>query len=234
VVENAREHPIFSQLAVTHNVNIGSYIGVPIRYGDGTIVGTLCGIDPDPRSFRQEEIYFLQVLARLLAALLEHRAGVANRSTTIDHQALQAAQVNLQHVIARTRFQPELRQAVKPALLIDPTIRLRLPITDVLRKNGYRPVELFTLPPFENLADEIERYKPALLVLVEGSKPQRDIELIKHLRRNSNSRYLTLPVLYLVHQRVNQVNAYIAGASCCMLYTANIEPYLQNLHKQPA
>jgi GAF domain-containing protein len=227
VVENAREHPIFSQLGVTQAVNIGSYIGVPIRYADGTIVGTLCGLDPDPRKFEPIEIHFLQVLARSVAALLERRAGVAGRGHPIDRKALQAAQLNLQNVIEQTRSQLEHRQT-GTALLIDTTIRLRQPIAGVLRKNNYRPVEFFKLPTLETLQAEIERHKATLLVLVESENQEQDIELIKELRRNV--RYLNLPVLYLTHQRINQINAYAAGASRCYLYTADIDPFLRDLY----
>jgi GAF domain-containing protein len=228
VVENARKHPIFSQLAVTHDVNIGSYIGVPIRYADGTVVGTLCGIDPDPRTFSPEEIQFLQVLARSVAALLERRAGVPNRATTIDLKALQAVQMNLQSVIAQTRSQLETRRQ-DMALLIDATVNLRQPIAGVLRKNGYRPVEVFNALSAETVEAEIERHKPSLLVMVESDNQEQDLDVIKRLK--GSARFNDLPILYLTHQRINQINAYTAGANRCLLYTADLEPYLQSLHK---
>lgn len=228
MVENAREHPVFSQLAVTRDVNIGSYIGVPIRYADGTIVGTLCGLDPDPRKFEQTEIHFLQVLARSVAALLERRAGVPNRSSGIDLKALQEAQLNLQKVIAQTRSQLAYRQT-ETALLVDTTISLRQPVAGVLRKHGYRPVEMFKLPPAASFSAEIERHKPGLVVIVESDQPERDLDTIKGLRYNP--RYQNLPVLYLTHQRISQINAYTAGATRCLLYSANIEPFLQEMHK---
>lgn len=44
---------------------IRSYIGVPIRGDDGTVLGALCGISPEPAAFRADQIAPLAMLAEL-------------------------------------------------------------------------------------------------------------------------------------------------------------------------
>ena len=60
-------------LDVTGEARIGSYVGVPIRFSDGTLYGTLCCVshEPDP-SLREREARFVAVLARLVGDQIEH------------------------------------------------------------------------------------------------------------------------------------------------------------------
>ena len=60
-------------LDVTGEARIGSYVGVPIRFSDGGLYGTLCCVshEPDP-SLRERDARFVAVLARLVADQIEH------------------------------------------------------------------------------------------------------------------------------------------------------------------
>src|SRR5215210_147971 len=60
-------------LDVTGEAGIGSYVGVPIRFSDGTLYGTLCCVshEPDP-SLQERDAQFVAVLARLVADQIEH------------------------------------------------------------------------------------------------------------------------------------------------------------------
>jgi GAF domain-containing protein len=60
-------------LDVTGEARIGSYVGVPIRFSDGTLYGTLCCVShsPDP-SLQERDARFVAVLARLVADQIEH------------------------------------------------------------------------------------------------------------------------------------------------------------------
>jgi len=59
-------------LDVTGEARIGSYVGVPIRFSDGTLYGTLCCVshEPDP-SLRERDARFVAVLARLVGDQIE-------------------------------------------------------------------------------------------------------------------------------------------------------------------
>jgi signal transduction histidine kinase len=59
-------------LDVTGDAGIGSYVGVPIRFADGGLYGTLCCVshEPDP-SLRERDARFVAVLARLVGDQIE-------------------------------------------------------------------------------------------------------------------------------------------------------------------
>ncbi len=59
-------------LDVTGEADIGSYVGVPIRFSDGHLYGTLCALShsPDP-SLKERDAQFVGVLARLVGEQLE-------------------------------------------------------------------------------------------------------------------------------------------------------------------
>jgi len=63
---------------------IGSYVGVPIRHADGTLLGTLCAVDPAPRPpLTPEQVDTLIVLARLLATSLAREDELAARRRAV-------------------------------------------------------------------------------------------------------------------------------------------------------
>ncbi len=85
LVEVYRDAPIGSQ------VPIRSYIGIPLNFADGTLFGTLCGIDPSPQPERlREEQQLLELLAGLLSGILdsEIKAAVqARRNERLEMEA---------------------------------------------------------------------------------------------------------------------------------------------------
>jgi GAF domain-containing protein len=65
VVEDARSHPVVStNLAVT-DLNVISYLGVPLEY-HGELIGALCCINSSPQKWERREVTFLQGLAELI------------------------------------------------------------------------------------------------------------------------------------------------------------------------
>jgi len=43
-VPDVRAHPLLGAMAVTRDIGVGAYCGVPVRLPDGTVYGTLCGL----------------------------------------------------------------------------------------------------------------------------------------------------------------------------------------------
>jgi signal transduction histidine kinase len=72
VIPDATTDERVNSLDVTGEARIGSYVGVPIRFSDGSLYGTLCALShsPDP-SLRERDARFVAVLARLVADQLE-------------------------------------------------------------------------------------------------------------------------------------------------------------------
>jgi diguanylate cyclase (GGDEF)-like protein len=66
--------PEYAAAEVAANLTIGTYVGVPIRHGDGGLFGVLCGLDPERRAdaeaLRAHEP-LIQLLGTLLSTVLE-------------------------------------------------------------------------------------------------------------------------------------------------------------------
>ena len=72
VVPDAKSDERVKSLGVTGDADIGSYVGVPLRFSDGRLYGTLCCVShlPDP-SLRDRDGEFMKMLARLIVEQLE-------------------------------------------------------------------------------------------------------------------------------------------------------------------
>lgn len=71
---------------------IRSYIGVPVRGEDGTVLGALCGISPEPGAFRSDQIAPLAMLAELAQQSIALHTRTRTLST-INAQLLQQTRI---------------------------------------------------------------------------------------------------------------------------------------------
>lgn len=80
VINDATCDPRVSDLPATLAAGIGSYVGVPVRFSDGRLYGTLCCLShsPDPTLGRRD-VKFIHVLARLLADQIEREEQEISR-----------------------------------------------------------------------------------------------------------------------------------------------------------
>jgi GAF domain-containing protein len=75
IVADAHADAETKDLELTALANIGSYIGVPIQFSDGTLYGTICCASHDPHAdLDDRDVKFMQVLARVVGGELEQRA----------------------------------------------------------------------------------------------------------------------------------------------------------------
>ncbi len=74
VVTEAHVTAPFDTLATTRDLGIGSYVGVPLIGKDGTVLGTLCGLDEESVAITAEQVATLQLLGQALVAGMEHQA----------------------------------------------------------------------------------------------------------------------------------------------------------------
>jgi GAF domain len=80
VVPDARNDARVSGLEVTREADIGSYVGMPLRFSDGRVYGTLCCLSHSPEPQLQErDALFMGVLARLVADQIEREELEAER-----------------------------------------------------------------------------------------------------------------------------------------------------------
>ncbi len=71
VIPNLDADPRKAALPPASTEGIGSYVGVPLNHPDGTPLGTLCALDPEPRLPSAAQVSFLQVLAHEIGFMLD-------------------------------------------------------------------------------------------------------------------------------------------------------------------
>ncbi len=80
-IRDTSQEETVQDLAATSERDIGSYVGVPLRLGDGQLYGTLCAVShATSPQLREREITFMHVLARLIADEIEHCAMEAEHT----------------------------------------------------------------------------------------------------------------------------------------------------------
>jgi EAL domain-containing protein (putative c-di-GMP-specific phosphodiesterase class I) len=85
IVQDGRHDPRVRDLDITRDLDIGTYIGVPVELPDGSLYGTLCCISHQvDRSVHERDVKFMRVLGTLIGTELgERRAADAARRARI-------------------------------------------------------------------------------------------------------------------------------------------------------
>lgn len=72
VAPNSKKIPAYDSAEIGKYTKIGAYIGVPLLLENGHIFGTLCGIDPEPKSNEiMESSGVIQLLGNMLSIILQ-------------------------------------------------------------------------------------------------------------------------------------------------------------------
>ncbi len=71
VVPDASRDVRVQNVATRRDFNIGAYAGVPLRMSDGSIYGTLCALDPEPKQFTESQLNLMRVIGRQIAFMIE-------------------------------------------------------------------------------------------------------------------------------------------------------------------
>ena len=81
VIPDAKADGRVRFLQITGKAGIGSYVGAPIRFSDGTLYGTLCVLSHSPEpSLGERDGHFVRVLARLLAEQMERERRLLGKA----------------------------------------------------------------------------------------------------------------------------------------------------------
>ncbi|MEO1190831.1 MAG: GAF domain-containing protein [Pseudomonadota bacterium] len=95
VVPDAAQDPRFQDNPlVTGPLGVRSYCGAPLRLPNGLVLGTLCVIDKEPRTFSESEIAFLEDMAPVVVSMMEFRLA-AQQEISRESAAAQSAQRGL-------------------------------------------------------------------------------------------------------------------------------------------
>ena len=83
VIPDAKVDGRVNFLNVTGKADIGSYVGAPVRFSDGTLYGTFCVLSHSPEpSLAERDAQFIRVLARLVAEQIERECYLLRMATT--------------------------------------------------------------------------------------------------------------------------------------------------------
>jgi signal transduction histidine kinase len=99
-----------ADVAMRRDLNIRAYLGVPIHASDGSLYGTICAVDQQPRSFSQTQIDLLRIVAGQMAFVVEQQQSArAERQAEIELNTMTRAldeQATLLRVVAHDMRTP--------------------------------------------------------------------------------------------------------------------------------
>lgn len=93
VISQAASDPRVRNVATRQSYHIGAYVGVPLTVADGSLFGTLCLLDPEPREFTPDHVNMLVIIGHHLAQLIE-RELLHKTARRLEQQSEQQASVS--------------------------------------------------------------------------------------------------------------------------------------------
>jgi signal transduction histidine kinase len=75
-IEDAREHPLVRENLAIRDLNVIAYAGFPLKTRDGSVLGTFCAIDSQPRSWSADDVAFVKEMAAMAMTEIELRTTV--------------------------------------------------------------------------------------------------------------------------------------------------------------
>jgi diguanylate cyclase (GGDEF)-like protein len=83
--------PVYANAPIKRKMDIGAYVGIPLRRTDGSLFGTLCGIDPSPQPGAiREDLEMATLMADLLSGLLNAELNAADAGRRAERAELDA------------------------------------------------------------------------------------------------------------------------------------------------
>ncbi|WP_194755898.1 sensor domain-containing diguanylate cyclase [Aliidiomarina indica] len=77
VAPDARKVPAYVEAKINELIPIRAYVGIPLTHEDGTVFGTLCAVDAQPKDQSLEnETEMVQMFARLLSSILQYELAL--------------------------------------------------------------------------------------------------------------------------------------------------------------
>lgn len=101
VPDTLRDDRFATNPLVTNPPHFRFYAGAPLLTSDGLPLGTLCVLDHTPRTWTNEQSDFLQVLARQVMTLIEHRQSVVTQARAMEERGLAEAALRQERAFLR-------------------------------------------------------------------------------------------------------------------------------------
>lgn len=121
VIHDTLTHPAFANSVLVHQYGIRAYLGVPLITSNGYCLGTLAVMDTTSRSFTDQDIEFLQLMARWSISEFERQQATLHQVTP-----------SLPMVDRQVATEPSPATQLKVELLSQLTQELRTPLTSVM------------------------------------------------------------------------------------------------------
>lgn len=127
VLDDARESErVRGNLAIPE-LGVVAYAGMPLTSADGRVLGSLCAIDTEPRSWTEEELATLADLAAMCTTELRMRLATRHHSRERDRSRELSAMLDLAH--DRTRILLSAAQALASTRTLE---QIRHQVTDLV------------------------------------------------------------------------------------------------------
>jgi PAS domain S-box-containing protein len=120
VIPDTRADPRFRDVPTVESLGVAAYVGVPIRTGDGHVLGSFCAIDFQPRTWTEEEVEVLRVLGGAVEREVELRraareqahlaAQLQEQQAELEQQVEEARAVNVELEATTDELQGALRR----------------------------------------------------------------------------------------------------------------------------
>lgn len=121
VIPDAQNHPAFANSVLVHQYGIRAYLGVPLMTSNSDCLGTLAVMDTNPRSFTEQDIEFLQLMARWSMSEFERQQATLHPLSP---------SLSVAERIVAAELSPATQ--LKVELLSQLTQELRTPLTSVM------------------------------------------------------------------------------------------------------
>jgi PAS domain S-box-containing protein len=180
-VKDARIDPLFHENLAIRDLNVVSYLGVPISLPAGTNVGVLCAIDYRPRDWTQNDKLLINNLAASISDLISLR--IALRVALYEGE---------QSKLIAQRLGVIIENSSQGAFTFDPDNFTFIDVNEIARKNlGYTLKELKKLTPANLKLDQsIEDFEYFIKPLKDGVISKLEYETV-HKRKDGS----TYPIL---------------------------------------
>jgi len=111
VVTDAREVDFLKENLAIPDLNVISYLGMPLTTVDGQTIGSLCVIDSQSREWSQDDIEVLRDLAATTMALIEMRSQMASM-TSVNEGKVRSAMSQLAQAETRRKDESHFHNSV--------------------------------------------------------------------------------------------------------------------------
>lgn len=209
VIEDVSKNELTRSMEITANYGQGTFVGVPVYYNDGTVYGTICGLDDQYYKLSEDQLYTFEMMSTLLTYVLElEKANHQIQTLTapivpvtkgvaivpvIGEITAPRAQVIIDHVLEKCNQEPMdyLIIDVSGVLQINTVVgEYLLKLVNILKLIGVTPV-ITGIQPF--MALKVPHFAAALKgVLIEANLEsalkQLGFVLIKECKEKSDPR----------------------------------------------